>query len=263
MESLSKQESLEARIDQAFEEIDRADFLHFGKRHLAKSPKHVVIGHGQVNSEPGIVRDMLLLLEPKEGEKILDVGSGSGWTTALLGHLVGSSGRVIGTELIHELAKFGERNLGKTSLKNSVIYHTPDELGYRDEAPFDAVLVSAGIDTGTGVGSKISPPTQELLGQLKLGGRIVSPLGLTGKRHLENRGDSIRVDPKEKKAWKESQEDIFGHLELWQKTAPDDYEIISKAMDMISITMDDGSSGEILAPIDVQFVPLVTDQGSS
>ncbi|MDO8537071.1 MAG: protein-L-isoaspartate O-methyltransferase [bacterium] len=112
------------RIIAAFKAIDRKDFLPRGREAALRGvPPNLgreaygnyplPIGHGQTISQPLTVAFMLELLEPKLGEKILDVGSGSGWTTALLASVVGEKGRVIAVERISGLCKFGEKNVKK------------------------------------------------------------------------------------------------------------------------------------------------------
>lgn len=109
---------------------------------------------------------MLELLSPKKGDKILDVGSGSGWTTALLGYIVGSEGKVCGIELIPDLVLFGRANLEKYDFKNTKIYQATKDLGLKDKGPFDKILVSA---------SARNVP-EELVNQLKVGGTMVIPI---------------------------------------------------------------------------------------
>ena len=82
-----------------------------GERRRAAHDGPLPIGHGQTNSQPRTVANMLRLLEVRPGQRVLDVGTGSGWTTALLAHLVGPTGEVIGVELEPELVRFGAANL--------------------------------------------------------------------------------------------------------------------------------------------------------
>lgn len=109
---------------------------------------------------------MLELLNPKEGGKILDVGSGSGWTTALLAEIVGPKGHVYGVEKIPELVQFGRGNLDKYKFENAEIFQSGKTLGLPNHAPFDKILVSA--STG-GL-------PQELVDQLGVGGIMVIPI---------------------------------------------------------------------------------------
>jgi protein-L-isoaspartate(D-aspartate) O-methyltransferase len=131
-------------VDEAFAAVDRADFLRPRDREDAAYDGPIAIGHGQTNSQPRTVRAMLELLEVESGHRVLDVGAGSGWTTALLARLVGPSGVVLGTELVPELAEWGAENLaGQDTSRASIRPADPDVPGIPDEAPFDRILVSA------------------------------------------------------------------------------------------------------------------------
>src|SRR3954470_19728038 len=103
----------------AFESVPRADFLPRGWRSSASFDGPIPIGAGQTNSQPRTVEAMLRLLEVRPGDRVLDVGSGSGWTTALLAHLTGEQGSVTGVELVPELATWGAENLERTAYANA------------------------------------------------------------------------------------------------------------------------------------------------
>lgn len=138
----------EDRLRAAFKAIDRADFLPEGLRQAAAVDQALQIGYGQTNSQPTTVRDMLRLLDPQPGQRVLDVGCGSGWTTALLGHLVGEHGRVEGVEIVPELVAWGRENLGRYHLPWTAINQAaPGVLGLPEHAPFDRILVSAASDS--------------------------------------------------------------------------------------------------------------------
>ena len=131
-------------IETAFAAVDRAEFLRPHDRAVAGVDEPLAIGLGQTNSQPRTVRAMLQLLEVAEGHRVLDVGSGSGWTTALLARLVGPSGSVLGVELEEELAAWGAENLGRQDTPwASIRAAGPEVLGAPAEAPFDRILVSA------------------------------------------------------------------------------------------------------------------------
>src|SRR3989338_7282497 len=89
----------------AFRAVDRGQFVPLEDRAVAYVDAPLPIGHGQTISQPSTVAFMLERLQPAEGMRILDVGCGSGWTTALLSAVVGASGVVIGTERIAELVR--------------------------------------------------------------------------------------------------------------------------------------------------------------
>jgi len=133
-----------ADVAAAFAAVDRAEFLRPRDRMDADLDGPIPIGHGQTNSQPRTVRAMLELLDVRSGQKILDVGSGSGWTTALLAWLVGPSGSVFGVELEPDLAAWGAENLGRQDAAwASIRPADPNVLGIPSEAPFDRILVSA------------------------------------------------------------------------------------------------------------------------
>ncbi|MGC8880765.1 MAG: protein-L-isoaspartate O-methyltransferase [Minisyncoccia bacterium] len=156
-----------SKIIEAFLKIKREDFVI--DKDLAYYNTALPIGFSQTISQPLVVAFMLELLSPEEGEKILDIGSGSGWTTALLAYCVGEGGKVIAIEIIPELKEFGENNVRKYNFieKGIVKFILGDgEMGYKKEAPYDKILVSASTD-------KIP---EELKNQLKIGGKLVMPI---------------------------------------------------------------------------------------
>jgi len=159
------------RIIEAFRRIKRVDFLPKDLEDLAELNEALPIGYGQTISQPLVVAFMLEQLEPKEGDKILDIGSGSGWTSALLGEIVGKKGRVIAIDIIPELVEFGKNNVAKYNFieKGIVEFICADgSKGYKKEAPYDGILVSAAVQT------EVPRAWKE---QLKIGGRIVTPIG--------------------------------------------------------------------------------------
>jgi len=101
------------QIIEAFSQIKREDFVLAEDKDQAYLNDVLPLGFGQTISQPLVVAFMLELLQPSPGEKILDVGSGSGWTTALFSYLVKPKGKVIALEIIKELKDFGEKNVKK------------------------------------------------------------------------------------------------------------------------------------------------------
>jgi len=160
------------RIIEAFEKIKREDFLPPKIKDLAEINEALPIGYGQTISQPLVVAFMLEQLCPRPGDKILDVGSGSGWTSALLAEIVVPKGKVIAIEIIPELMEFGKNNVAKYNFidKGRVEFICADgSKGYEKEAPFDGILVSASLQT-------IEVP-QAWKDQLKIDGKIVVPIG--------------------------------------------------------------------------------------
>lgn len=166
-------------IINAFKKIDRKDFILSELSDDAYGNYPLPIGFGQTISQPLTVAFMLELLEPKPEEKILDVGSGSGWQTAMLAYIVSgkknyesrikSNGKVIAIERIPELKKMTETNISKYNFisKNIVEVVLGDgSAGYPKEAPFDKIIAAA-------AGEELPAAWKE---QLKIGGKIVAPV---------------------------------------------------------------------------------------
>lgn len=190
IDSLIQQGFLKSpRIIKAFRNIKRADFLPEDKKNLAELNEALPIGYGQTISQPLVVAFMLELLEPKLGDKILDIGSGSGWTTALLAEIVGPRGKVIAIETIPALKEFGEGNVVKYNFTEQGIVKficADGAKGYPNFAAcpelaegFDKVLASASIQPVEykRPSKGVDEIPQNWKEQLKIGGRIVAPIG--------------------------------------------------------------------------------------
>lgn len=122
----------------------REDFLPRTHRHEAGHNRPVHIGFGQTNSQPSTVADMLRLLDVHPGQKVLDVGAGSGWSSAILGDLVTETGSVLGTEIIPELVEAAQATLERQNMPwIRMITAKRGVLGAPEQAPFDRILVSA------------------------------------------------------------------------------------------------------------------------
>ncbi len=157
------------RIIDAFREIKRADFMPDNIKQLAEVNQALPIGQGQTISQPLTVVFMLEHLQPEAGDNILDIGSGSGWTSALLAQIAGSNGKVTAIEIIPELKELGEKNVAKYNfIKKGIVQFicTDGSKGYKEQAPFDRILASA-------AGNEIPKAWKE---QLKIKGRIVAPV---------------------------------------------------------------------------------------
>ena len=176
-----------SRIIEAFRKINRADFMPEDMKNLAQLNEALPIGFGQTISQPLVVAFMLEQLEPKLGDKILDIGSGSGWTTALLAQIVGPKGKVIAIEVIPELKEFGEKNVAKYNFIEKKIAEFicadgskayPNMVSRPEFAEgFDRILCSAMVQ------NEVPKPWKE---QLKIGGRIVTPIGSSIWRLIKN-----------------------------------------------------------------------------
>lgn len=154
-------------IVKAFEKVDRADFVPKEAQGEAYENFPLPIGHGQTISQPATVAFMLELLQAREGNKVLDVGCGSGWQAALLSEIVGPKGQVIGLEIKDDLVALGQKNVKKYNYPNLKILKGNGWQGLLNVAPFDRIIVAAAAET-------IPAALKE---QLQIGGRLVIPVG--------------------------------------------------------------------------------------
>jgi protein-L-isoaspartate(D-aspartate) O-methyltransferase len=153
-------------VAEAFRAIDRLDFVPSEYRNSADADIPLPIGYGQTISQPTTVRLMLEWLDVHPGDQIMDVGSGSGWTTALLGWLTGHKGHVYAIELIPDLVEFGQENCLRAHIYNASFFEAGETYGLPSDAPYDRILVSAS-------GDKVP---EDLYRQLKIGGKLVIPV---------------------------------------------------------------------------------------
>lgn len=157
------------KIAQALRKIKREEFVPKELISEAYFDEPVVIGWGQTISQPYTVVFMLELLKVEEGNRILDIGAGSGWQSALLADLCGMAGKVYAIERIPELCMFGQKNLDKYGLRKSgrVEWICGDgSEGLPEYQPYDRIVAAAAaVDV-----------SKEWIKQLKFGGRLVLPV---------------------------------------------------------------------------------------
>lgn len=163
-EQLKKRDITDEKILNAMAKIPREKFVSQDRQNYVYQDAPVPIGHNQTISQPYVVAKMCQLLRLKSTDKILDVGAGSGYQTALLAKIVQ---KVIGLEIIPELAEQAKETLKKLGYNNVEIITQDGKLGYQSAAPYDGIVSAAASDE----------VPQAWKDQLKTGGRIVAPLG--------------------------------------------------------------------------------------
>jgi protein-L-isoaspartate(D-aspartate) O-methyltransferase len=156
------------RLEEAMLAVPRHVFVPKELRETAYEDRPLPIGFGQTVSAPHMVAMMTSALQLKEGDKVLEVGTGVGYHAAISKGVVGETGRVISVEFLPELVQLARKNLKTAKIKVEV--HEADGFsGWAKEAPYDAVYVTCAI-----------PDVPDaLIEQLKEGGHFVAPLGIT------------------------------------------------------------------------------------
>ncbi len=155
------------RIINAFKAIDRKDFVLPEDQDIAYEDKALSIGYGATISQPTTVAIMLEKLEAEPDQKILEIGTGSGYLTALLAEIAGDMSQIFSIEYIPELKEFAIANLKKYNFKNLSLLTGDGKLGLNEHKPFDRIISSASSD--------MVPKAWK--DQLKIGGIIVAPVG--------------------------------------------------------------------------------------
>lgn len=178
-EQIARRGLSEARLLAAFEAVPRHLFVPDDHRHLAYADGPLPIGWGQTISQPYIVALMTSLLELQGDERVLEVGTGSGYQAAILSRL---AAEVHTVEWVPELGAGAEKLLKELGLNNIHCHIGDGSLGWPEAAPYDGILVAA---AAPGV-------PQPLLDELRDGGRLVIPVGGSGYQMMQvwtKRGD--------------------------------------------------------------------------
>lgn len=171
IETLRERGIRDLAVLRAFEQTPRHQFVPTGLRHRAYEDSALPIGNGQTISQPSIHARYLELLELNGRERVLEVGTGSGYQTVLLGHLVE---QVFTIERIAGLYQQAREAIQRSGVANVSMLLGDGTLGWREYAPYDAILVSAG-----------APSVPEpLLAQIAEGGRMLVPVGTKDEQRL-------------------------------------------------------------------------------
>ena len=179
----------------ALREVPREAFIGEEVSDLAYADVALPISAGQTISQPFVVARMLELAEIGREDSVLEVGTGSGYAAAVMSRI---ARRVVTLERHAILAVTAEHRLGSLGYDNVAVYHRDGTLGLADEAPFDAIVVSA-------AGPRVP---RELLRQLAIGGRLVIPVGGPGGQRLR------RIVRRGEKAYQEKDEDVVRFVPL-------------------------------------------------
>ncbi len=163
-EQISDRGIKDPRVIAAMEQVPRHLFVPETLQGRAYGDHALPIGEGQTISQPFMVAFMSEAMELKGSERVLEIGTGSGYQTAVLARL---AGRVYSVERIRSLLEKARKNFDRIQCRNVITRLFDGSLGWKEESPFDAILVTAGAPG-------IPPPLVE---QLRLGGTMIIPVG--------------------------------------------------------------------------------------
>jgi protein-L-isoaspartate(D-aspartate) O-methyltransferase len=156
----------EDKVELAIRKNPRHEFVPISLKDEAYGDAPLSIMKNQTISQPSVVARMTEWLDVREGQKILEIGCGSGWQTSILSYLVGH-GKVYSIERHSELVEFAKKNLDKLNINNVKVILGDGNLGLPDKAPFDRIMITAAC-------KNIPEP---LLEQLADNGLIIAPVG--------------------------------------------------------------------------------------
>ncbi|MBP1773174.1 MAG: pcm-3 [Holophagaceae bacterium] len=154
----------DTRVLAAMTRVPRHEFIPAGQRSSAYVDGPLPIGHGQTISQPFVVAFMTACLDPKPGDRVLEIGTGSGYQAAVLSGLVAE---VYSIEVVEPLARRAKADLKRLGYQNVTVRAGDGYLGWPEAAPFDAIIVTCAPDQ----------VPQALVQQLKPGGRMIVPVG--------------------------------------------------------------------------------------
>lgn len=159
------------RVLEVMRQVPRHAFVPSGRRHLAYTDQALPIGYGQTISQPLIVAFMTASLDPQATDRVLEIGTGSGYQAAVLAGLVSE---VYSLELVEPLGRRAEADLQRLGYRNVHVRIGDGYLGWPEAAPFDVIIVTCAPDH----------VPRALVAQLKVGGRMIVPVGPQGVQEL-------------------------------------------------------------------------------
>jgi protein-L-isoaspartate(D-aspartate) O-methyltransferase len=159
------------RLLEAFRAVPRAEFVPHQSRERADEDVPLPIPHGQVTTQPSLIARMVEALALRGGERVLEIGTGYGFQTALLAAL---AGEVWSVERWEDVADCARTNLTARGIDNAHVVVGDGTLGLPEQSPFDAIVVAAAFP-------EVPPPLAE---QLADAGRLVQPIGLGGREEV-------------------------------------------------------------------------------
>lgn len=153
-------------VEAAFRAVDRAQFVGDDYKIEAYEDYPLPIGYGANIPQPTTAAFMFELLNIEEGNRVLLIGVGSGWSSAIAAEMVGNEGSVDAVEIVPELVELSRKNLKAAGFENVTVHEATGELGLPGMGEFDRIIIFASI----------SELPQGLLPQLKIGGVLVIPI---------------------------------------------------------------------------------------
>ena len=160
-----REKGIREEILKAIEKIDREDFVLERNLDEAYEDHPLSIGYGQTISQPYTVAFMLQELELKKGDKVLEIGTGSGWNAVLISYIIGEKGKIYTVEIVDELAEKAKEKL--KNYKNIIVLNRDASYGLPEYAPYNKIILTAAP-------SKIAEEFKE---QLTDNGILLAPVG--------------------------------------------------------------------------------------
>lgn len=164
-----------SQVEEAFRKIPRHIFVPNVSIEEAYQNKPVstkrddMLGSISSSSAPGLMAQMLELLDLKKGQKVLEIGAGTGFNAALISNIIGSEGKVVTIDIDEDICEDARSHLKQLGISNVDVICTDGTLGYKNNAPYDRIILTVGVPD----------ISSSWFDQLKIGGLLLIPLELT------------------------------------------------------------------------------------